>query len=130
MIRRTSFNPQLELDDLWKALFHTFPSDPKPPVSIEYKEEDKNKIRIDIAVAGFHDEDIKVFSKDGVLCVEGDNRDRDNVPERLRYKFVRSFPTKGNIDLSKTEVSLRYGILTITLSISDPEENKTFFFGK
>lgn len=132
----------LDLDrtfqELWQIMFHALPAEHKPPMVIDlYGEVEPDNtdelvnggVSIQLAVAGFQAEDLLVYAKDNILYIEGDNRQRSNVPEKFKSKFMKQLPAKKNIDLSKADVDLKYGILTIKIPFICPEENRTYLFG-
>ena len=98
-------------------------SDHYPPHNI-IKDEDM-KYRIEIATAGFKEEELSVELKDGVLHVNG-----DHTPRGLEFihkgistrKFHRSFRLSEYTQV--TGASLENGILAIHLEVVLPEEKK------
>jgi len=107
-----------ELEDMTKHA-----SDHYPPHNI-IKDEDM-KYRIEIATAGFKEEELSVELKDGVLHVNG-----DHTPRGLEFihkgistrKFHRSFRLSEYTQV--TGASLENGILAIHLEVVLPEEKK------
>jgi HSP20 family molecular chaperone IbpA len=140
MLSKFSFSPTFDrdFDELWKLMFHTSPMTGKPPLVIDLYGSDPDDggeisdggVLIQMAVAGYKDKDIKVYTQDNVLYIEGDNTKRDNVPEKFKSKFVRTLPSKGNIALDKTKVKLEDGILSVSVPFVSPEENRTYLFGE
>jgi len=98
-------------------------SDHYPPHNI-IKDEDM-KYRIEIATAGFKEEELSVELKDGILEVNG-----DHTPRGLEFihkgistrKFHRSFRLSEYTQV--TGASLENGILAIHLEVVLPEEKK------
>ena len=107
-----------ELEEMTKQA-----SDHYPPHNI-IKDEDM-KYRIEIATAGFKEEELSVELKDGVLHVNG-----DHTPRGLEFihkgistrKFHRSFRLSEYTQV--TGASLENGILAIHLEVVLPEEKK------
>ena len=107
-----------ELEDMTKHA-----SDHYPPHNI-IKDEDM-KYRIEIATAGFKEEELSVELKDGVLSVDG-----DHTPRGLNFvhkgistrKFHRSFRLSEYTQV--TGASLENGILAIHLEVVLPDEKK------
>ena len=107
-----------ELEDMTKHA-----SDHYPPHNI-IKDEDM-KYRIEIATAGFKEEELSVELKDGVLSVDG-----DHAPRGLEFvhkgistrKFHRSFRLSEYTQV--VGASLVNGILAIELEVVLPEEKK------
>ena len=98
-------------------------SDHYPPHNI-IKDEDM-KYRIEIATAGFKEEELSVELKDGILEVNG-----EHTPRGLEFihkgistrKFHRSFRLSEYTQV--TGASLENGILAIHLEVVLPEEKK------
>ena len=98
-------------------------SDHYPPHNI-IKDEDM-KYRIEVATAGFKEEELKIELKDGILEVNG-----DHTPRGLEFihkgistrKFHRSFRLSEYTQV--TGASLENGILAIHLEVVLPEEKK------
>jgi molecular chaperone IbpA len=98
-------------------------SDHYPPHNI-IKDEGM-KYRIEIATAGFKEEELSVELKDGILEVNG-----DHTPRGLEFihkgistrKFHRSFRLSEYTQV--TGASLENGILAIHLEVVLPEEKK------
>ncbi len=107
-----------ELEDMTKHA-----SDHYPPHNI-IKDEDM-KYRIEVATAGFKEEELSVELKDGILEVNG-----DHTPRGLEFihkgistrKFHRSFRLSEYTQV--TGASLENGILAIHLEVVLPEEKK------
>ena len=98
-------------------------SDHYPPHNI-IKDEDM-KYRIEVATAGFKEEELKIELKDGILEVNG-----DHTPRGLEFihkgistrKFHRSFRLSEYTQV--TGASLENGILAIHLEVVLPDEKK------
>ena len=107
-----------ELEDMTKHA-----SDHYPPHNI-IKDEDM-KYRIEVATAGFKEEELSVELKDGILEVNG-----DHTPRGLEFihkgistrKFHRSFRLSEYTQV--TGASLENGILAIHLEVVLPDEKK------
>ena len=107
-----------ELEDMTKHA-----SDHYPPHNI-IKDEDM-KYRIEVATAGFKEEELKIELKDGILEVNG-----DHTPRGLEFihkgistrKFHRSFRLSEYTQV--TGASLENGILGIHLEVVLPDEKK------
>lgn len=124
------------LEELMDLLFYNFPVEPKPPIALSShgynltKSYEKPKdISINMALAGFKEDDISVYIDENILYIEGDNTYRDSVPEKFKSKFKRSFPVKGTVDLNKACVKLSEGILSVTIPLVEPEDKKQYIFG-
>ena len=95
-----------------------------PPYNIVKVDEDN--FTIELALAGFKDEDIDVTLKDGVLYVEGNQGDNDEKTYLHRGLSARSF--RRSFTIADTMVVNRADfvndILTISLENVIPEEKK------
>lgn len=88
---------------------------------------DDNHYVIELAVAGFKEDEIDVELKDNVLTVKGEQTKTDNVIEYLHKgistgNFVRTFPLAENVEVRAATVT--NGILAIALEHVVPEEKK------
>jgi molecular chaperone IbpA len=89
---------------------------------------DETHYRVEIAVAGFAENEIDVEVKDGMLSVKGEQlRDSDAADEYLHRgisarSFVRTFNLADNMQVLGATV--KNGILTISLEMVIPDEQK------
>tara|TARA_Y100001963_G_C6784529_1_gene451866 strand:- start:26 stop:478 length:453 start_codon:yes stop_codon:yes gene_type:complete len=90
---------------------------------------DGEKYTINIAVAGFSEDDVEVLLKDGELTISGkiESKDSYNPKEVLHQgiagrKFRRSFTLAETVEVK--DVSLKNGILSILLENVIPEDKK------
>lgn len=96
---------------------------------IDRSTEDKKIIDIEMAVAGFNEDEIKAYTEDGVLIVEGKQMMK-NLPDNYKYiskgiasrDFIwkRTLPKYGEA----TESHLKNGVLSIRVEVNIPEEKK------
>lgn len=109
-----------ELENISKSA-----NDSYPPHNVV--KEDEYKYIIELAVAGFGENDISIELKDHILAVEGD-RDRRREPEKYVHKGISARKFKRSFRLSEyTEVvgaELKDGILAIGLEVVLPEEKR------
>jgi molecular chaperone IbpA len=95
-----------------------------PPYNIVKVDEDN--YAIEIAVAGFNDDEIDIELKDGVLNVEG--KKGENEEGKYLHKGISARAFRRSFTLSDTIVvrgaDLNQGILTIDLENVIPEEKK------
>lgn len=95
-----------------------------PPYNIVKVDEDN--FTIELALAGFKDEDIEITLKDGVLYVEGNQGENDEKTYLHRGLSARSF--RRSFTIADTIVvngaDFVNGILTISLENVIPEEKK------
>ena len=90
---------------------------------------DDEKYTINIAVAGFSEDDVEVLLKDGELTISGkiESKDSYNPKEVLHQgiagrKFRRSFTLAETVEVR--DVSLKNGILSILLENVIPEDKQ------
>jgi len=82
---------------------------------------------IELAVAGFDEEDFDIELHDGVLTIQAEVKEADEVPDYLHRgiaarSFVRKFTLADTIQVEG--VSLHQGMLTVRLQNVIPEEKK------
>jgi HSP20 family molecular chaperone IbpA len=120
-----------EIDQLINYLFYSFPTDTKPPLTVEeYRWDDNGDgVLISMALAGFKEEDLSVYVEDDILHISGDNTARE-IPEKFKAKFNHAFPVKKNLDLTKAEVKLESGILSVTIPLISPDKSRSYLFGE
>lgn len=95
-----------------------------PPVNLV--EESENSLRYEMALAGFNRSEIKVYTENGKLTVEGqkDNKSTENYIQRglayRNFKWNRIISEKWKVD----SVTFENGLLTIKLNRNVPEHEK------
>jgi molecular chaperone IbpA len=117
------FDPMLEL--LNRTFANSKTDGNYPPHNVV--QIDDTHYVIELAVAGFADDEIDVELKDNILTVKGE---QNSNKEEITYlhkgisnrNFVRSFPLAENIEVRGATV--RNGILSIDLEQHVPEEQK------
>lgn len=82
---------------------------------------------IELAVAGFDEEDFDIELHDGVLTIQAEVKETGDVPDYLHRgiaarSFVRKFTLADTIQVEG--VSLHQGMLTVRLQNVIPEEKK------
>ena len=107
------------LDDSYTALPNY------PPYNI-YKSEDGSNYSIELAVAGFTEEDVEVKYANNTLSIVGDKEEKETDSFLHRGIANRSFTRTFNIadDVIVKGGSLKDGILSISLERIIPEEKK------
>ena len=107
------------LDDSYTALPNY------PPYNI-YKSEDGSNYSIELAVAGFTEEDVEVKYANNTLSIVGNKEEKESDSFLHRGIATRSFNRTFNIadDVVIREGSLKDGILSINLERIIPEEKK------
>lgn len=87
---------------------------------------DDDKFKIEVAVAGFTEEDISVTLEKSVLTIEG--KDNSDISADYMYKGIgtRKFDKSFNLAefIEVVDVTLQNGILTVSLEKNIPEEKK------
>lgn len=95
-----------------------------PPYNIVKVDEDK--YAIELALAGFHEDEITIEVKDGILTIEG--RKGDEAEVNYLHKGISARAFRRTFTLSDTiivkEADFVDGILTINLENVIPEEKK------
>ena len=115
-------------DRMFDELNRTFANsrtDNYPPHNV-VKLDDTHYV-IEVAVAGFAENEIDVELKDNVLTVKGEQTKKENDIEYLHKgisarNFVRTFPLAEHIEVRGATVN--NGILSVALEMVVPEENK------
>jgi HSP20 family molecular chaperone IbpA len=87
-------------------------------------------VRVQLALAGYKEEDIKVFFEKDVLYVTGDNTNRENVDPKFRSTFSNRFPVSKELNLLKATTTFEDGLLTISIPLCKEETPRTYLFGK
>jgi HSP20 family molecular chaperone IbpA len=124
----------MTLEDFQTRFFYTWPfSEPKPPSSAHgvLSEDEKRYtgVEIQFALAGFKEEDLKVWTAGRNIYVEGDNTARSSINPKFQCRFSRKIPVQESLDLDSVEVKLLDGILSIKLSTRAQYEDKKLLFG-
>jgi molecular chaperone IbpA len=109
-------------DNLFHRLF-TLPEEVSfyPPYNLI---EDKNYYYLEMALAGYSKDNLKVYTEEGVLNVEADKEvEKENVKYLQRGLAKRSFKWKRALpdNVHVREVKFDSGILTVTLERVVPE---------
>lgn len=115
-------------DRMFEELNRTFAnskSDNYPPYNV-VKLDDAHYV-VEVAVAGFAEEELDVELKDGVLTVAGERAKQEDTPEYLHRgisarSFVRRFTLADNVEVRAATV--KNGILSVALEHVVPEEKK------
>jgi molecular chaperone IbpA len=113
-------------DELNRAFSPTTKQDNYPPYNVIRTGE--NTYQIDVAVAGFSEQELDVALEGRKLIVRGDrSRDEDNEYEYMHRgisgrNFEKTFPLGDNVEVSSAAVV--NGILSIQLEHIVPEDEK------
>jgi HSP20 family molecular chaperone IbpA len=121
------------IQQMLDQFFYRWDDKVKPPIAAQQVLEENNRtckgVKIQFAVAGYKKEDIEVFFEKNLLYVKGDNTKRIEVDPKFRSMFTNRFPVSKELDLSKAEITLEDGLLTISIPLNREETCKTFLFG-
>ena len=101
-----------------------------PPYNLVQVSEDES--RLELALAGFTNDEVKVYTERGNLVVEGSKEKTDGREYIHRGLAQRSFTRSWTIseDTEVTDVTFENGLLSVTLSRIIPESRqKKFFLG-
>lgn len=120
---RSSF---IGFDDIWNemerlATLTTASDYPKHNV-VKYSED---KFAIELALAGFKQEELDIELKDGVLCIKGikTKNDVDYIFKGISSKdFIKTFRLARDVVIDNA--TLVDGLLTVNLRLEIPEERK------
>jgi len=96
-----------------------------PPYDI-VKEGD-NDYRIELAVAGFKKDELKINLKDNYLTIEGESNSKNSNGEYLhkniaRRSFIKRFSLADNVEVE--DATFEDGVLAVSLKHNIPEEQK------
>ena len=96
-----------------------------PPYDI-VKEGD-NDYRIELAVAGFKKDELKINLKDNYLTIEGESNSKNSNGEYLhkniaRRSFIKSFSLADNVEVE--DATFKDGVLAVSLKHNIPEEQR------
>ena len=101
-----------------------------PPYNLVQVNEDES--RLELALAGFSKDDVKVYTERGSLVVEGNRSNEDDRTYVHRGLAQRPFTRKWDIseDTEVSNVTFENGLLIVVLSRVVPEaRKKRYFFG-
>ena len=101
-----------------------------PPYNLVQVSEDES--RLELALAGFTNDEVKVYTERGNLVVEGSKEKTDGREYIHRGLAQRSFTRSWSVseDTEVTDVTFENGLLIVTLSRIIPESRqKKFFLG-
>jgi molecular chaperone IbpA len=112
------------LDDWFLRVSSIGPQNNYPPHNM-IRESD-NKYRLEVAAAGFKSSEIKVYTENNQLVVEGKKEDKESVEYVYKTLSNRTFQRVWNLsdDVSVTSVKYEDGLLVIKLERVVPEHQK------
>ena len=94
---------------------------------------DENTFSLELALAGFKEDEIKVYTEQSQLVVEAAKADADKREYVHRGLAARSFTRTWTLseDVEVKEVKFEHGVLSVSLVRIIPENHKRFlWFGK
>ena len=99
-----------------------------PPYNVVNVNEDESQL--EMALAGFTDQEVKVYTEKGNLVVEGQKENTDSREYVHRGLAQRSFTRTWSIseDTEVSGVTFDNGLLVVTLTRVVPEARKKRFF--
>lgn len=99
-----------------------------PPYNLIQVNEDESQL--EMALAGFTDQEVKVYTEKGNLVVEGKKAQADDREYVHRGMAQRSFTRTWSIseDTEVSGVTFENGLLVVTMSRVVPEARKKRFF--
>ena len=133
-LRRVSFG----FDDLFNGIHQNFANTSAsnyPPYNIVRV--DETHTNIEIAVAGFDENELSVELKDGVLSITGEQASKETQPEYLFQgisgrKFCRTFSLTDQVEVLGAQV--KNGIMVVSLlqnlPIEEPAKKISITFQK
>lgn len=122
-------------DEVFDDFFYRWPKEAKPPMQADsVYNEDKTALvgfRIQVALAGFSEKDIKVFYDDseGKLHIKGSNSSREEILDKFKCDFDHTVIFSNEVDVSSAKVDLKDGLLNIFLPLVQKQEKKVYLFG-
>lgn len=129
LLNQRSYTPQTIGLDKWLAeLDFKSPKVTYPPFNLIGRKDDRHKWTLQLAVAGFKREDIKVEVANSVLTITADSFDAEDENRTYIHRGIakRAFTRTWALaaDVVVQEATLSDGLLTIELEEIIPEEKK------
>ena len=119
----------IRMDDYFDNIFGSEVTN-YPPYNLVSVSEDES--RLELALAGFSDKEVSVYTERGKLVVEGNKENKDDVNYVHRGLAQRSFTRTWAIadDTEVSGVDFKDGLLSVTLTRVVPETHKKkYLFG-
>jgi molecular chaperone IbpA len=115
------------MDNYFDRIF-SYEAQSYPPYNLVQVSEDES--RLELALAGFSNDEVKVYTERGSLVVEGNRKANEERTYVHRGLAQRSFTRKWDIseDTEVSKVTFENGLLVVTLSRVIPESRKKRFF--
>lgn len=103
-------------------------SDWAPAVDIK---ETPEAFNIEAELPGMSKDDVKVTVQDGVLSIQGERKHEEETNDKKHHRiervygsFLRRFTLPENVDENSIRANFKEGILSLTLTKSEPAEPK------
>ena len=111
------------MDDYLNRFFNETNKQNYPPYNIIHVNNVES--RLEVALAGFKKEEVKVYTEYGKLVLEGNKEEKDKVDYAHQGLAQRSFSRSWNIsdDTEVRSVDFADGLLTITVGKIVPEHH-------
>ena len=119
----------IRMDDYFDNIFGSEVTN-YPPYNLVSVSEDES--RLELALAGFSEKEVSVYTERGKLVVEGNKENKDDVNYVHRGLAQRSFTRTWAIadDTEVSGVDFKDGLLSVTLTRVVPETHKKkYLFG-
>ena len=115
------------MDNYFDRIF-SYEAQSYPPYNLVQVSEDES--RLELALAGFSNDEVKVYTERGSLVVEGNRKTDEERTYVHRGLAQRSFTRKWDIseDTEVSKVTFENGLLVVVLSRVIPEGRKKRFF--
>mgnify|MGYP003112234670 FL=1 len=115
------------MDNYFDRIF-SYEAQSYPPYNLVQVSEDES--RLELALAGFSNDEVKVYTERGSLVVEGNRKANEERTYVHRGLAQRSFTRKWDIseDTEVSKVTFENGLLVVVLSRVIPESRKKRFF--
>ncbi len=115
------------MDNYFDRIF-SYEAQSYPPYNLVQVNEDES--RLELALAGFSNDEVKVYTERGSLVVEGNRKADEERTYVHRGLAQRSFTRKWDIseDTEVSKVTFENGLLVVVLSRVIPEGRKKRFF--
>ena len=117
----------IRMDDYFDNIFGSEVTN-YPPYNLVSVSEDES--RLELALAGFSEKEVSVYTERGKLVVEGNKENKDDVNYVHRGLAQRSFTRTWAIadDTEVSGVDFKDGLLSVTLTRVLPEAHKKKYF--
>ena len=88
-------------------------------------------VEIQMALAGFKEDYLKVYFEGSNLIIAGDNlEDTSVISDKFRCKFEKALALTKYYDLKKTKITFENGLLAIFIPVAETTNDKVYLLGK